>query len=56
MPERQTGVGLVHKMTAVVETCAQYTESFEKVYLSFSGRVRQGCRETVVFKLDFVSK
>lgn len=50
MPERQAGDGPVRKMTAVVETCAQDTESFEKVYLRFSGRVREGCREAVVFK------
>ena len=41
----------VSKLTALVEMCTRYSESFEKINLSFPGRVREGCIEEVVFKL-----
>ena len=43
----------VRRMTALVEICAKYSESLEKVKLSSPRRAREGCIEEVVFKLRF---
>lgn len=41
----------ISKVTAIVEICAKYSESVEKVHQNFPGRAGEGCIEEVFFKL-----